>query len=182
MDPRKTGLAPSFLSTRFAFSRWQSCHLGITFGVGVTFGLEICHFRPVSTPAAAPHRQNSAVIALPITFAGQLDMREKVLRVETMHGHGFLPFPCRSSSTNCSTNPCRTINSLDSCYVICSATATLATRGNATALRKFNLVTAFFFTAMCIRVATPEQQAVERKWLAGENVALKTEVKELRSQ
>ena len=27
MDPRETGLAPIFLSTRFAFSRWQSCQL-----------------------------------------------------------------------------------------------------------------------------------------------------------
>jgi len=27
MDPRETGLAPSFLSTRFAFSQWQSCQL-----------------------------------------------------------------------------------------------------------------------------------------------------------
>src|ERR1700722_4577157 len=27
MDPRQTGLAPSFVSTRFAFWRWQSCQL-----------------------------------------------------------------------------------------------------------------------------------------------------------
>ena len=27
MDPRQTGLAPSFLSTRFAFWLWQSCQL-----------------------------------------------------------------------------------------------------------------------------------------------------------
>jgi len=27
MDPRQTGLAPSFLSTHFAFWRWQSCQL-----------------------------------------------------------------------------------------------------------------------------------------------------------
>jgi len=30
MDPRETGLAPGLLSTRFAFSRWQSWQLLLT--------------------------------------------------------------------------------------------------------------------------------------------------------
>src|SRR5215469_16237542 len=37
MDPRETGLALSFLSTRIAFSRWQSCRLlrmGPLLGIG----------------------------------------------------------------------------------------------------------------------------------------------------
>src|SRR5258707_7443599 len=52
MDPRQTGLAPSFLSTHFAFWRWQSCQ---PFRTGLFWALAT---GPTST---APSQYNERV-------------------------------------------------------------------------------------------------------------------------